>query len=141
MPLVTDATPIVRKQFRTKNGKLSKKPKFYPQEIIDATVDQMNLSIKRGVAKSQVINNTWKKMGVHRTTVENWLNKQHLKDRKVTKKTTIITKQAKNGVKTVEYNQYGVHSVTFKHEAGYQKHTFQECKNVRDFTNNVLMKK
>jgi hypothetical protein len=131
MPLVTAATPIVRKQFRTKNGKLSKKPKFYPQEVIDTTVDQMNLSIKRGVAKSQVINNTWRKMGVHRTTVENWLNKQHLKDKKVTKKTRIVTKQAKNGVQSMELNKYGVHAITFKHEAGFHKMNVNEMKNVK----------
>ena len=141
MPLVTDATPYTRKRFTTKNGKLSKRPTFHSKEAIDTAVNQMNLSLARGVARSQVIGNTARKMKVHRTTIENWLRKQHLSDKKVTKNTKIDTKQAKNGVKTVEYNQYGVHSVTFKHEAGYQKHTFQECKNVTDFTNNVLMKK
>ena len=131
MPLVTDATPYTRKRFTTKNGKLSKKPTFHSKEAIDTAVNQMNLSLARGVARSQVIGNTARKMKVHRTTVENWLRKQHLSDKKVIKRTTIVTKQAKNGVKSMELNKYGVHAVTFKHEAGFHKMNVNEMKNVK----------
>ena len=130
MPLVTDAT-YTRKSFITRSGKKSKKAVFHTQEAIDTAINQMNLSMARGVARSQVITNMRSKMKVHRSTIENWLRKQHLNDKKVTKHTQIVTKPTKNGSQTsITTNKLGIHSVTFNGTNGYVKLTLDDIDNV-----------
>ena len=91
----------------------------------------MNLSLARGVARSQVITNMRSKMKVHRSTIENWLRKQHLNDKKVTKHTQIVTKPTKNGSQTsITTNKLGIHSVTFNGTNGYVKLTLDDIDNV-----------
>ena len=54
--------------------KRNKIPVFHPMNVKLQTVKSINVSLRSGARRSKTINQLAKKLKVHRTTIESWMN-------------------------------------------------------------------
>ena len=75
--------------------KRNKIPVFHPMNVKLQTVKSINVSLRSGARRSKTINQLAKKLKVHRTTIESWMNQWgHLPSTKAVTKTKLYNTPA-----------------------------------------------